>query len=96
VKCALCIRSYDPDKQSVVCPHLELDQPVPRLGGFKLRPDMKNQIDDAFNLRDKVTLGDFAYSLNPAARYYANLLLERLDDLEKNENAEPSLSELQE
>ena len=94
--CALCIRSFDPDNQSPVCPHEILDYPVSKPGGFKLRPDLKRQIDDAFGLRNKETLRDLARnSLNFAVRFYANHMLKRLEEQEKMENVS-SLSQLQE
>lgn len=85
--CALCQKSFSPEHQSPACPHLNLDPPAPRPGGPKLRPEVQREIEDAFNLRDKYRLTVWTGSQNFAARYYAQRLWARLEDLEKEDRA---------
>jgi len=94
MNCQLCQQYYDPDNQSAVCPHLKLDPPLGRLGGPRLRPEIQREIDEAFAMRDKYLLTSWLGSLNFAARYYAQDRINRLNEEEKQQNGQQTLSEL--
>lgn len=83
--CAFCSRSFNPEQQSPVCPHLNLDPVKPRAGGPRLRPEVQRDIEDAFNLRDREKLHIHLNSANYAARFFAKVMLDRLDELDKAE-----------
>ncbi len=83
--CAFCSRSFDPEQQSPGCPHLNLDPPAPRPGGPRLRPEVQREIEDAFNMRNIPALTAWLDSQNYAGRFYARLLLARIEELDKAE-----------
>lgn len=92
--CGLCTQSFNSEQQSPACPHLNLDPPKPRPGGPRLRPEIQRELDDAFNLRNRDSLiAVCATSLNFAARYYAGLLLARLDAIDNEEKMRSNLTE---
>lgn len=83
MKCALCPRHFEPEFQSPACPHLNLDPPTPRPGGPRLRPEVQREIEDAFNLRNIPALNAWLDSQNYAAKFYARLMLSRIEELDK-------------
>lgn len=85
MNCGICSHSYNPEGQSPVCPHLVLDPALAQLGGPRLRPELQREIEEAFNQRDKYTLTAWLGSLNFAARYYAQIMITRLTEIEKQE-----------
>jgi hypothetical protein len=95
MKCSLCDNHFDSETQSAACPHGMFVPHTPLPGGVRLRADFKRQIEDAFQLRDKETLYVWLNHLSFAARAYAQHMLDRLEETEKNEY-EATLSQLEE
>lgn len=93
MNCGFCFRSFEPEQQSPVCPHLNLDPPKPRPGGPRLRPEVQREIEDAFNLRNIPALNAWIDSQNYAARFYARMMLNRIEELDKSEKLRSNLQQ---
>ena len=79
MKCATCTDYFDETKQSVVCPHRSLDRtPVP-VGGLRIPEEQRALIDEAFRMRDEMTLYRLMGHGNPAVRVYARQMSDALD-----------------
>jgi hypothetical protein len=90
MKCSLCERYFNQDEQSAVCPHELIEPPKPLPGGVRLRDAVRNQLDEAFEMRQQDALEHISRTHGSfAARVYAQHLLRRLDDIlrQERENA---------
>lgn len=50
-----------------------------------MRPEVQREIEDAFNLRNIPALNAWLDSQNYAAKFYARLMLARIEELDKEE-----------
>jgi hypothetical protein len=90
MKCSLCERYYNQDEQSPVCPHELIEPPKPLPGGVRLRQEIRNQLEEAFELRQRSELEHISRTHGSfAARVYAQHLIRRLEDIlaQEKENA---------
>jgi len=76
MKCPACGNFFDPEQQIPVCPHELLNRFEP---GARLLPQAQQQeMDEAFHMKDVDALRHWRESSNPAARDYAEDLLDKL------------------
>lgn len=76
MKCAICGNFFDPAQQIPVCSHELLNRFEP---SARLLPHAQRQeMDEAFHVKDVDALRHWRESSNPAARDYAEDLLDQL------------------
>ena len=80
MRCSKCSNIFDPNEQTVICPHPHLDKIPAPTGGFRFPPEIRDEIEIALLRSDREALNEFRYHRNPLVRAYVTKIIEVFPD----------------